>query len=101
MSCLKDAKAVVEEGGCTIWGKLPDIPYKSDKFGLGFTSSAQKTVRRACAGGPPLKISNREVNTVEDGEEDCNLEDWIFLTVNGRLSNWEAREFVPITFIPQ
>ena len=46
MSSLKDAKAVVEEGGCTIWGQIPDIPYKSDKFGLGFSSSAQKVVRR-------------------------------------------------------
>ena len=82
-------------------GKLPDIPYKSDKFGLGFTSSAQKAVRRARAGGPPLKISNREVNTVEDGEEDCSLEDWIFPTINGGLRNWEARYFVPITFISQ
>ena len=55
MSSLKDAKEVVEEGGYTIWGQLPDIPYKSDKFGLGFTSSAQKAVRRARAGGPPLR----------------------------------------------
>ena len=53
ISLLKDAKAVVEEGGCTIRGQLPDIPYKSDKFGLGFTSSAQKDVRRARAWGPP------------------------------------------------
>ena len=101
MSSLKDAKAVVEEGGCTIWGKLPDIPYKSNKFGLGFTSTAQKAVRRARAGGPPLKISNREVNAVEDVEEDGSLEDWIFPTVNGGLRNWEARDFVPITFISQ
>ena len=101
ISSLKDAKAVVEEGGCTILGQLLDLPYKSDKFGLGFTSSAQKAVRRARAGGPPLKISNREVNTIEDGEDGCNLEDLIFPTVNGRLSNWEARDFVPITFIPQ
>ena len=35
---LKYAKATIEEGGCTIWGQLPDIPYKSDKFGLGFTA---------------------------------------------------------------
>ena len=42
MASLKDAKAVVEEDGCTIWGQLPDIPYKSDKLGLGFTSGAQK-----------------------------------------------------------
>ena len=40
MASFKDAKVVIEEGGCTIWGQLPDIPYKSDKFGLGFTSSA-------------------------------------------------------------
>ena len=53
MSSLKDAKEVVEEGGCTIWGQLSDIPYKSDKFGLGFTSSTQEAVRRARAGGPP------------------------------------------------
>ena len=83
--------------GCN-GGQLPDIPYKSDKFGLGFTSNAQKAVRHACARGPPLKISNREVNAVEDG---CNLEDWIFPTVNGGLSNSEARDFIPITFIPQ
>ena len=55
ISSLKDAKVVVEEGGCTIWGQLPDIPYKSDKFGLGFTSTAQKAVRHARAGGPPVK----------------------------------------------
>ena len=66
---------MVEEGGCTIWGQLPDIPYKSDKFGLGFTSSAQKVVRHARARGPPLKISNREVNAVEDDEDSYNLED--------------------------
>ena len=62
MTSLKDAKSTIEEGGSTIWGPLPDIPYKSDKFGLGFTSRAQKVVRRARAGGPPLKINNREVN---------------------------------------
>ena len=101
MSSLKDAKAVVEEGGCTIWGQLPDIPYKSDKFGLGFTSSAQKAVRRSRAGGPPLKISKQEVNAVEDGEEDYSLEDWIFPTVNGGLRNWEAEDFIPINFISQ
>ena len=101
MSSLKDAKAVIEEGGCTICGRLLDILYKSDKFGLGFPSGAQKAVCRARAGGPPLKISNREVNTVEDDEDGCNLEDWIFPTASGGLNNWEARDFILITFIPQ
>ena len=40
MSSLKYAKAVVEEGGSTTWGQLPDFPFKSDKFSLGFTASA-------------------------------------------------------------
>ena len=73
----------------------------SDKFGLNFTSGAQKVVRRARAGGPPLKISNREVSAVEDDEDSYNVEDWIFPTVSGGLSNWEAKDYVPITFIQQ
>ena len=40
IASLKDARVIVEDGGCTIWGQLSDIPYKSDKFGLGFTSKA-------------------------------------------------------------
>ena len=40
MASLKDARIVVEEGGCTTWGQLLEIPYKSDKFGLGFTAEA-------------------------------------------------------------
>ena len=55
MSSLKDARAVVEEGGSTIWGQLPDFPFKSDKFGLRFTSTAQKAVRCDCAGGATCK----------------------------------------------
>ena len=100
MSSLKDAKAVVEEGGCTIWGQLPDIPYKSDKFGLGFTSGAQRVVRHARAGEPPLRINNHGVNVVEDNDDSCDLEEWIFPTIYRGINNWEAKEFAPITFIP-
>ena len=51
MASLKDAREVIEEDGCTIWGQLPNIPYKSNKFGLGLTSEAQRDVRRTRAGG--------------------------------------------------
>ena len=77
----------VEEGGCTIWGQLPDFPYKSDKFGLGFTSTTQKAVRHARARGPPVNISHQGVNALEDSEEEGSLEDWIFPTVGGGLCN--------------
>ena len=87
MDSLKDTKAMVEEGGCTIWGQLPDISYKSDKFGFGFTSVAHKFIRRPLSRGPPLKISNHRVNAVEDDEDNYDPEEWIFPTVNGGLSN--------------
>ena len=101
MSSLKDVRAVVEEGRSTIWGQLPDFPFKADKFGLGFTSASQKVVRRSHAGGPPVKISHRGVNALENSEEEGNLENWIFPTVGGGLCNWEAKDFVLINFIPQ
>ena len=100
MSSLKDAKAVIE-GGSIIWGQLPDFPFKSYRFDLGFTSTGQKAVRRSRAGGPPVKITHHGVNALEDSEEENNLEDWIFPTVEGGLCNWEAKEFVPITFMNQ
>ena len=87
MASLRDSKVVVEEAGCTIWGQLPDIPYKSDKFGFGFTLGAQKAVRRARVGGPSLWISNHGVNTVEDSDDSCDLEEWIFPTIEGGLTN--------------
>ena len=101
MSSFKDAKAVVEGGGCTILGQLLDIPYKFDKFGLSFTSGAQKVVRRARAGGPHLRISNHGVNVVEDSDDSYNLEEWIFPTISGGLNNWEAKDFCPNYFIQQ
>ena len=93
--------AVIKEGGSTIWGQLPDFPFKSDKFGLGFTASSQKAVRRTRSGRPPMKITHHGVNALEDSEEERSLEDWIFPTVDGGLCNWEAKDFVMISFIPQ
>ena len=68
---------------------------------MGFTSGAQKAIRHTRAGGPPLRINNRGVNAVEDSDDSCNLEEWIFPTINGGLNNWKAKEFVSITFIQE
>ena len=87
MASLKNARVMVEVRGCTIWGKIPDIPYKSNKFGLGFTSKAQKEVYRPRAGGPPLRMSNNEVTALEDTNNDGDLDDWIFPTADGGLEN--------------
>ena len=76
MDSLKDARAVVEEG-------------------------AQRVVRRARAGGPPLRISNCGVNAIEYCEEDSDIDSWIYPTTNVGPSNWTARDFIPVSFILQ
>ena len=101
MASLKDARAVIEEGGCTNWGQLPDFMHKTDKFGLGFTTGAQRAVRRARIGRPPLHISNQGVNAIEDSEEDSDIDSWIYPTTNGGLNNWTAKDFILGSFIPQ
>ena len=101
MASLKDARIVIQEGGCTVWGQLHDIPYKSNKFEMGFTSKAQKEVRRVRAGGPPFCISNNEVNALEDTDSDCDLDSWIFPTADGGLNNWKAKDFISISFIQE
>ena len=64
-------------------GQLFEFIHKTDKFGLGFTLGAQRVVRRARVGGPPLHINNRGVNAIEDNEEDFDFESWIYPTTNG------------------
>ena len=98
MASLKDSRAIVEDGGCTIWGQLLDIPYKSDKFGLGLTSKSQKVVRRARTGKPPLDISNYEVNALEDSDSDGDWDNWIYPTADEGLNNWQTKDFISISF---
>ena len=50
MASLKVAQAAVKEGSRTVWGQLPDLPFKSDKTGLGFTTKGQKMIRRERGG---------------------------------------------------
>ena len=101
MVSLKDARAVVEDGNCTILGQLHDISFKADKFGLGFTIKAQREIRRARMGKPPLCIGNSEVNVVEDSEDECTFEEWIYPTARGKLNNWNAKDFTLISFIEE
>ena len=98
MASLKDAKVVIEEGDNTIWGQIPDIPYKSNKFGLGFTAEGQRGVRQARAGRPPFRISNNRVSAIEDADSDCDFNNWISPIVGDGLDNWKAEDIFPISF---
>ena len=101
MVSLKDARVVVEEGNNEMWGQFLDIPFKADKFGLGFTSKAQKEIRGARTGKSPLHLKSHEVNAVEDSDDECAFEDWIYPTTKGKPNNWHAKDFVPISFIEE
>ena len=41
------------------------------------------------------------VFATEDADNDCDIDKWIFPTINDGLNNWEAKAFVPITFIQE
>ena len=101
MASLKDAKVAVKKGRSSAWGQLPDIPHKTDKFGLGFTAAGQKAMRRSKVERTPIKISPYGINALDGKDEEASIEDWIFPTIEGGLCNWEAKDFVPITFINQ
>ena len=101
MASLKDARALIEKGGCANWGQLPDFAHKTDKFGFGFTVEAQRAVRRARTGRPPLHISSQGVNAIEDDEEESDFDSWIYPTTKGGLNNWTTKDFVSVSFIPQ
>jgi hypothetical protein len=74
---------VVEDGGCTGWGQLINVPYKSDKAGLGFNSE---------------KMVKDQINAVEDADDDCDLDSWIYPTIGDGLNNWRAEDTIPISF---
>ena len=40
-----------------------------------------------------------DVSSMEDVDNDYDVDSWIFPTTNGGPSNWTARDFVPITFV--
>ena len=80
MISLKDAQAVVENGGRTGWGQLINVPYKS---GLGFNSE---------------RMVKDQINVVEDADSDCDLDSWIFPTIGDGLNNWKAEDTIPISF---
>ena len=83
MASFKDARAVVEKGGCENWGQLPDFAHKTGKFGLGFTAEAQRAIQSAWIGRPPMFISNSGVNAIEDDVEESEFDSWVYPTNGG------------------
>ena len=100
MVSVKEFHAEMEEGNCDTWGKLLDIPFKVDKFSLGFTVKAQKEVRYARTRKPPLRIGSYTVNSMGDSDEEAAFEDWVYSTTT-KLKNWHTKDFVPISFIEE
>ena len=93
MVSFRDACAIVKEGSCDTWGQLLEIPFKADKYGLGFTIKAQKEVRRACAWKPLLRIGSHIVNAIGKCDFECAFEEWVYPTTM-ELNNWQEKDFI-------
>ena len=63
MASFKDARAVVEK-------------------------EAQRAVRDARIGRPPVFINNSGVNAIGDDVEESEFDSWIYPTTDGGPSNW-------------
>ncbi|KAI5444393.1 hypothetical protein KIW84_012866 [Lathyrus oleraceus] len=46
----------------------------------------------------PLPNHDETVNVVEDADNDCDLDSWIFLTIGDGLNNWKAEDTILISF---
>ena len=79
-------------------GSASDIPYKSDKFDLGFTAKGQRAIPHPRAGRHHFRISNNKVNAIEDADSDYDFDSWIFPTIGDGLDNWKAEDIFPISF---
>ena len=98
---LRDARAVIEKGNCANWGQLPDFTQKNDKFGLGFTTEAQRAVRKEKIRKAPVFITSPRVNAIEEDVEEAEFDSWIYPTTSNGPSNWTTKDFTSITFVTQ
>ena len=73
IASLKDAQAAVEEGGNSIWGQLPDLPFKFNKTGLGFTIKGQMMIRRERAGKITFHINKNGIHAIEDDDSNFDI----------------------------
>ena len=46
----------------------------------------------------PLPNHDKTVNAVEDADNDCDWDSWIFPTIGDGLNNWKAEDTIPISF---
>ena len=46
-----------------------------------------------------MRISNPEVNAIEDDKEESEFDSWIYPTTDSGLNNWTTKDCVPVSFI--
>ena len=78
MASLKDARAVIKK-------------------------EAQRAVRKSRTRRPPVLITNPGVNAIgdEDKVEESEFDSWIYPTTDDGLTNWTAKDHIPVTFVTQ
>ncbi|XP_050875925.1 uncharacterized protein LOC127079584 [Lathyrus oleraceus] len=105
ISSLKDARAVVESGHPEGWGRVLDLPLKSDKLGPRFSISQQGIAPQAPKILTSMRftsvgfINNDQANVVgDDDDSDYDIDNWIRPSVPGEeLCNWTAKDVTQVT----
>jgi hypothetical protein len=104
MSSWKAMKEALEEGSLEGWGRLPDVPEKKDRFGLGYQPSTTlfskgdregiRTIQEMfCSAG---FIHEGHVAMLEDTDEE--IPNLVYRCAHDEvLTNWKAVE-IPETF---
>jgi hypothetical protein len=102
IASYKQAMEVVNSGNAEGWGKMVDLPVKEDKFGIGYQPLQAEQGEQK---GPSTFTSARLMKhgdvfaaSSEDGDNDCDLNNWVLPCAPGEMvNNWTAEEIVQVT----
>ncbi|KAI5408748.1 hypothetical protein KIW84_054545 [Lathyrus oleraceus] len=102
MASYKQAKEVVDSGRAEGWGKMVDLPIKEDKFGIGYQPlQAEQGMQTGPSTFTSAGLMNHsDVFAVgsEDGDSDCDLDNWVRPCAPGEMiNNWTAEDLVQVT----
>ncbi|XP_050904196.1 uncharacterized protein LOC127118095 isoform X1 [Lathyrus oleraceus] len=102
IASYKQAMEVVNSGKAEGWGKMVDLHVKEDKFGIGYQPLQEEQGEQK---GPSSFTSVGLMNhgdvfaaSSEDGDSDCDLNNWVRPCAPGEtINNWAAEEVVRVT----
>ncbi|KAI5430834.1 hypothetical protein KIW84_035096 [Lathyrus oleraceus] len=110
ISSFKQAQALVDSGVAPGWGRLLELPMKEDKFGIGYQPTLTSTASAPQTRQGPITFSSAgiiqygRISAIkeEDGDSDCDIDNWVRLRVPGEvINNWSSEEIIQVTLLEE